>query len=120
MESSSIGFAELMVLGFISLILTFSQTYIAKICIPNKAADSMLPCPLRESTENTKDAGTTEGEHRRRLLWNEHRFLAGGSSTASCKEVSEIAYTWVRLNCYLQTIFNNKLYLFFFFGFAHS
>lgn len=77
---------ELMVLGFISLILTFSQTYIAKICIPYKAADSMLPCPLRKSTENLKDTGSTEEEHHRRLLWNEHRFLAGGSSTPSCKE----------------------------------
>lgn len=37
--------AELMVLGFISLLLTFGQNYIAKICIPEKAGNTMLPCP---------------------------------------------------------------------------
>lgn len=77
---------ELMVLGFISLILTFSQVYIARICIPYKAADSMLPCPLKESNEKPKDTGNNEEEHRRRLLWNEHRFLAVGSPAPSCKE----------------------------------
>ncbi|PIA56910.1 hypothetical protein AQUCO_00700931v1 [Aquilegia coerulea] len=75
---------ELMVLGFISLILTFCQVYIAKICVPYKAADSMLPCP---STRNkSKDESSTE-EHRRRLLWNDRRFLAGGSATTSCREI---------------------------------
>ncbi|KAK1361602.1 hypothetical protein POM88_046076 [Heracleum sosnowskyi] len=36
--------SELMILGFISLILTFTQTYIAKICVPENVANSMLPC----------------------------------------------------------------------------
>ncbi|KAF5179584.1 Mlo-like protein, partial [Thalictrum thalictroides] len=71
----------LMVLGFISLLLTFFQVYIAKICIPYKAADSMLPCPSKRNSEKS----STE-EHRRRLLWNDRRFLAGGSTTTSCKE----------------------------------
>ncbi|KMZ71076.1 MLO-like protein [Zostera marina] len=35
---------ELMILGFISLLLTFGQAYISKICIPTNYADSMLPC----------------------------------------------------------------------------
>ncbi|RZC67414.1 hypothetical protein C5167_011114 [Papaver somniferum] len=35
---------ELMVLGFISLLLTFGQNYIAKICVPLRIADTMLPC----------------------------------------------------------------------------
>ncbi|GAV78097.1 Mlo domain-containing protein [Cephalotus follicularis] len=34
----------LMVLGFMSLILTVTQKSISKICIPNKFAYSMLPC----------------------------------------------------------------------------
>lgn len=38
------GFAELMLLGFMSLILAVTQTYISNICIPTKAADTMLPC----------------------------------------------------------------------------
>ncbi|KAI3921943.1 hypothetical protein MKX01_005632 [Papaver californicum] len=35
---------ELMILGFISLLLTFGQNYIAKICVPLRIADTMLPC----------------------------------------------------------------------------
>ncbi|KAJ8771157.1 hypothetical protein K2173_023482 [Erythroxylum novogranatense] len=70
--------AELMILGFISLLLTFGQTYIAKICIPIKVADKMLPC---RSTRTS----STEEEHRRRLLMYEHRFLAGAESVVRCR-----------------------------------
>ncbi|XP_020676033.1 MLO-like protein 9 isoform X2 [Dendrobium catenatum] len=54
--------SELMVLGFISLLLTFGQNYIAKICIPVGVANTMLPCRL--------DNGNEEKENRRRLLLN--------------------------------------------------
>ncbi|KAM0034051.1 hypothetical protein Hdeb2414_s0016g00492941 [Helianthus debilis subsp. tardiflorus] len=67
--------AELMVLGFISLILTFSQYYIAKICIPVDVANTMLPCALKEG----KGA-------RRLLLWYEHGRSLAGAATSSCKE----------------------------------
>ncbi|XP_043712881.1 MLO-like protein 9 [Telopea speciosissima] len=72
--------AELMVLGFISLLLTFCQSYIARICIPLKFANTMLPCRYRG-----KDHAEEEVYHRR-LLWNEHRFLAGGAGGARCKK----------------------------------
>ncbi|XP_068639900.1 MLO-like protein 9 [Aristolochia californica] len=39
--------AELMILGFISLLLTFGQSYIARVCITEKSANTMLPCSLR-------------------------------------------------------------------------
>ncbi|PSS36599.1 MLO-like protein [Actinidia chinensis var. chinensis] len=68
---------ELMILGFISLILTFSQYYIAEICIPENVANTMLPCPLR------KDKTSTTG---RKLLWYEHRVLAAGSYSLKCKK----------------------------------
>ena len=42
--------AELMVLGFISLLLVFGQNYIIKICISEAAADTMLPCKLKAGT----------------------------------------------------------------------
>ncbi|GJM97375.1 hypothetical protein PR202_ga14297 [Eleusine coracana subsp. coracana] len=42
--------AELMVLGFISLLLVFGQNYIIKICITEEAADTMLPCKLKATT----------------------------------------------------------------------
>lgn len=70
-----------MILGFISLLLTFGQNYIAKICVPIRVAETMLPCALK------KTAKTAEEEHRRRLLWFERRFLAGATAT-KCKEVS--------------------------------
>lgn len=81
--------SELMVLGFISLLLTFGQSYIAKICIPEKAANTMLPCNLQKKSEEEHDAG-------RRLLWD----LATNSSTrralasdvpSSCSKVSIIS-----------------------------
>ncbi|XP_057994317.1 MLO-like protein 10 isoform X2 [Hevea brasiliensis] len=68
-----------MILGFISLLLTFGQTYITKICIPQNVADTMLPC--RADGENDQ----TEEQHRRRLLWFERRFLAGAETTSKCK-----------------------------------
>nr|XP_029144615.1 MLO-like protein 9 [Arachis hypogaea] len=69
---------ELMVLGFISLILTFGQTYISKWCIPEKYANTMLPCK-----GGAKEV-TAEGEPpHRRLLTYERRFLAAASE--GCK-----------------------------------
>ncbi|XP_047337649.1 MLO-like protein 10 [Impatiens glandulifera] len=68
--------AELMILGFISLLLTFSQTYIAMICIPVKVADTLLPCPLKE--EDHKNG--------RRLLSYGRRILAAGSAGPGCKK----------------------------------
>ncbi|CAL5362631.1 unnamed protein product [Camellia sinensis] len=44
--------AELMVLGFISLLLTFGQHYIANICIPIKLADTMFPCPMKHPPQH--------------------------------------------------------------------
>ncbi|KAI8541036.1 hypothetical protein RHMOL_Rhmol08G0031200 [Rhododendron molle] len=67
--------AELMVLGFISLLLTFSQYYIARICIPYNIANTMLPCPARDKI-------SVEG---RRLLWFDHRVLAAGGYGTTCK-----------------------------------
>ncbi|KAF4377122.1 hypothetical protein F8388_017526 [Cannabis sativa] len=71
--------AELMILGFISLILTFFQSYIARICIPINVAQTMLPCTLKEVEK------TDEEEHRRRLLWFEHRVLSAVDAIPKCK-----------------------------------
>ncbi|KAE8701288.1 MLO-like protein 10 [Hibiscus syriacus] len=79
--------AELMVLGFISLLLTFSQSYIARICIPTDVANTMLPCKADVKEEHApKDS---EEEHRRRLLWFDRRILATISSAPKCKEGHE-------------------------------
>ena len=86
-------FAELMVLGFISLLLTFGQSYIAKICIPEKAADTMLPCNLRKET----DEEDHDGSSKRRLLWSlatnsTSRRILAADVPSSCGEVSKIFY----------------------------
>ncbi|PWZ21068.1 MLO-like protein 5 [Zea mays] len=47
--------AELMVLGFISLLLVFGQNYIIKVCISNHAANTMLPCKLEAAAVEGKD-----------------------------------------------------------------
>ncbi|WVZ78370.1 hypothetical protein U9M48_026093 [Paspalum notatum var. saurae] len=49
---------ELMVLGFISLLLVFGQNYIIKICISQEAAGTMLPCRLE-----ALELGAKGGEH---------------------------------------------------------
>ncbi|GKV21875.1 hypothetical protein SLEP1_g31812 [Rubroshorea leprosula] len=70
--------AELMVLGFISLLLTFGQNYIIRICVPAKVAETMLPCKAEDSS--------SEGESRRKLLWFEQRLLASAdTSSFECK-----------------------------------
>lgn len=84
-------FAELMILGFISLLLTFGQVHIAKICIPLKVAHSMLPCAKIPEKEETD---------RRRLLWEDfipdsglqRRVLAGAESAHKCATVSVSSY----------------------------
>ncbi|XP_042426105.1 serine racemase-like [Zingiber officinale] len=77
---------ELMILGFISLLLTFSQDQITKICVPKAVADSMLPC--RPDAEST-------GRNKRRLLalvltesHLKRRILAAGDSVVECPPMS--------------------------------
>lgn len=47
--------AELMLLGFISLLLTVGTKPITKICIPAKAAGFMLPCKKKNYNEDEED-----------------------------------------------------------------
>lgn len=85
--------AELMLLGFISLLLTFGTKYIAKICIPPTLGDSMLPCKKEEVEEDSKD-------DRRRLLsfddsmvWRRGLASAASGGDDYCSQkVSKIIY----------------------------
>ncbi|KAG6475756.1 hypothetical protein ZIOFF_064985 [Zingiber officinale] len=73
----------MMILGFISLLLTFSQDQIAKICVPKAVADSMLPCrPDAESTGGNKALVLTESHLKRRIL-------AAGGSVVECPPEKE-------------------------------
>lgn len=82
--------AELMVLGFISLLLTFGQNYFSRICISLKYANTMLPCelrPLHATIGGEEEAVEPEG-HRRRLLWQsqQRRFLSSEPAGPGCHE----------------------------------
>ncbi|WCJ27671.1 Seven transmembrane MLO family protein [Euphorbia peplus] len=57
---------ELMLLGFISLLLTVSQTTVSKICVPESVVSNMLPCSLSEKGEKEEgheSNATTTVEH---------------------------------------------------------
>ncbi|GLU19651.1 hypothetical protein SLE2022_358880 [Rubroshorea leprosula] len=78
--------AELMILGFISLLLTFGQTYIARICISSKVADTMLPCEADGINDGGSSNSSSGEDGRRKLLWFEGRYLAAVDTSPTCKE----------------------------------
>ncbi|KAJ8629314.1 hypothetical protein MRB53_022637 [Persea americana] len=93
--------AELMILGFISLLLTFGQSYIARICISEKLSETMLPCALIKENEEhgeitppaKNDHPSAEENHHQRLLWDDyftnlsvHRRVLSGHVAVHCKE----------------------------------
>ncbi|KFK40125.1 hypothetical protein AALP_AA3G333500 [Arabis alpina] len=77
--------SELMVLGFISLLLTFGQSFILKICIPENVARTMLPCPAPDHFEKEKEEDD-KGDNHRKLLWYDHRILSEVESSSKCHE----------------------------------
>ncbi|KAG5586059.1 hypothetical protein H5410_046493 [Solanum commersonii] len=70
---------ELMLLGFISLLLTVLQSSIVKICVPKDVVMHLLPCSLSEAPSH-------ESQHHRRLLVEEEAAAAAaGYCTAKHK-----------------------------------
>nr|AAK72963.1 Mlo [Oryza sativa Indica Group] len=86
--------AELMLLGFISLLLTVAQTPISKICIPESAANIMLPC---KAGQDIVKGLKGKKDHRRRLLWytgeeeSHRRSLAGAAGEDYCAQSGKVA-----------------------------
>ncbi|KHN20094.1 MLO protein like 1 [Glycine soja] len=83
--------SELMLLGFISLLITFGTQYIAKICIPVSAGDIMLPCKKVEVSDSDDDSND-----RRKLLsfddnmeWR--RVLAAASGGDYCSQKGKVS-----------------------------
>ncbi|KAA8550422.1 hypothetical protein F0562_002106 [Nyssa sinensis] len=61
--------SELMLLGFISLLLTVGQSRISNICISKKVGDTWHPCGKKQEAKLTQyDNSDYEEEHRRKLL----------------------------------------------------
>ncbi|XP_022729353.1 MLO-like protein 6 [Durio zibethinus] len=77
--------SELMLMGFISLLLTVSQSLISDICISEEVAATWHPCNKKQEETTVEAEDATDDEHRRRLLMISdtgeifRRSLAGGS-----------------------------------------
>ncbi|KAK3206036.1 hypothetical protein Dsin_020082 [Dipteronia sinensis] len=94
--------SELMLLGFISLLLTVGQSWITDICIPKSVADTWHPCGKKQEEEVYKgdtDQEETESEHRRRLLavavgsgGSFRRVLASAASTDKCAAKGKVPF----------------------------
>ncbi|CAN6306016.1 unnamed protein product [Urochloa humidicola] len=56
--------SELMTLGFVSLLLTVTGRYVSRICIPEGAANTMLPCAAQSGHLESKEP---KGHGRRHL-----------------------------------------------------
>lgn len=79
-----------MILGFISLLLTVSATYIAKICIPAKLGDKWLPCPQDLYKYDKEGGDDTDDSHRKLLsyagamVWRRALSAADGDEKDYC------------------------------------
>ncbi|WOL00024.1 MLO-like protein 6 [Canna indica] len=69
--------SELMLLGFISLLLTVGQSTISEICVPRSVADSWHPCKTMEASNRSKHYG---------------RSLIGGSGTDKCAKKNKVPF----------------------------
>ncbi|KAH0974483.1 hypothetical protein GBA52_016382 [Prunus armeniaca] len=97
--------AELMLLGFISLLLTVGTRYLPKICIPEKYGNTMLPCELEskykddgdgKDDDKNKGGGGGDGDdndRRRKLLefaetmiWRRVLAAPSGGDSSACSE----------------------------------
>ncbi|KAJ0257989.1 MLO-like protein 6 [Hirschfeldia incana] len=95
--------AELMLMGFISLLLTIGQNYISQICISESIAASMRPCSKSEELEEyppkTNDTGKDEGDEEnsgRKLLELVESFIPRRSLATKgydkCAEKGKVAF----------------------------
>ncbi|AEE28716.1 Seven transmembrane MLO family protein [Arabidopsis thaliana] len=95
--------AELMLLGFISLLLTIGQTPISNICISQKVASTMHPCSAAEEAKKygKKDAGKKDdgdGDKPGRRLLLElaesyiHRRSLATKGYDKCAEKGKVAF----------------------------
>ncbi|KAJ0013913.1 hypothetical protein Pint_20803 [Pistacia integerrima] len=87
---------ELMLLGFISLLLTVFQGAITKFCIPEDVANSMLPCKRHEvaSTDGEHPNGTTTTAHFQKsftsVAGTARHLLSEESSAGYCSKKNKV------------------------------
>ncbi|KAG9142088.1 hypothetical protein Leryth_016307 [Lithospermum erythrorhizon] len=82
--------SELMLLGFISLLLTILQGPISDICISKKVGDTWHPCSKKEEDKST---GGDE-EHRRKLLsiFGGDRRILASAGTDKCAAKGKVPF----------------------------
>lgn len=79
---------ELMVLGFISLLLTFGQNYIASICVPSRYGHAMSFCgPYDGPSEDHDDKKLKKTDHAMRILSSIQRRSLADAPPVNCKKV---------------------------------
>ncbi|KAL5705997.1 MLO protein 1 [Ranunculus cassubicifolius] len=87
--------AELMLLGFISLLLTVGTQPITKICIPAKAGKFMLPCKKKGDYGGDKKDDDNKDNRRKLLSLAEdmisRRFLAADVKEDYCAKSGKVA-----------------------------
>ncbi|KAJ0967107.1 hypothetical protein J5N97_024024 [Dioscorea zingiberensis] len=86
--------SELMLLGFISLLLTVGQGLISKICVPKSVGDSWHPCKVKHNYTNSESQESNTG---RRLMQSSdynpgvfRRSLAGGGGSDKCMAKNKV------------------------------
>ncbi|KAJ0083530.1 hypothetical protein Patl1_30732 [Pistacia atlantica] len=94
--------SELMLLGFISLLLTVGQGLISNICVSESIASTWHPCDKEREEEITgqteETTETTDDENRRKLLsimasgGTFRRSLATAASTDKCAEQGKVSF----------------------------
>ncbi|XP_048128985.1 MLO protein homolog 1-like [Rhodamnia argentea] len=84
--------SELMLLGFISLLITVGTQPISMVCIAEKYAKIMLPCKREDKGKLDKDKDPGNG---RKLLWDDEdvlwrRSLAPGDTGGHCSKHGKV------------------------------
>ncbi|CAN4120339.1 unnamed protein product [Withania somnifera] len=81
--------SELMLLGFISLLLTVGQDPISNICVSEKIASTWHPCSKQKEAQKYKEVSDDLEGHRRRLLTANNggvRRVLAAAGTDKCTE----------------------------------
>lgn len=76
--------AELMLLGFISLLLTVLQGSMVKICVPEDVMRHLLPCSLPE--KSASHDGGAHGTPKSETHSQHRRLLSEESNSGYCSE----------------------------------
>ncbi|XP_021909409.1 MLO-like protein 6 [Carica papaya] len=90
--------SELMLMGFVSLLLTVGQGLISNICIPKSIGATWHPCNKKQEEESEKVDDDSDLEHRRRLLsavthsGEGFRRVLAAASTDKCAEKGKVPF----------------------------